>query len=279
MKFVIFTDTHMVPEGAPLYGVDPGVNLAAAVDLVEREHADAAFVIHLGDLTNRGEAEAYARATGILARLGRPLILLTGNHDERAEMRRHFPALDDDGAGFVEALRVMEEASILTLDTLEPEVGTAGRLCPRRLAFLERALAEAPGDRPLLLFQHHPPLDLGLPGMDRIRLLNADEEWAVIERTRRPDWLFCGHVHRPVSGLWHGVPFLVPRGTSHQIAYNPAPGAKNAGSREAPEITIVEVSRDGTLVAHARPIFDPGRFALGDLSGRTPPGAADAPRG
>ena len=271
MKFVIFTDTHMVPEGAPLYGIDPGANLAAAVELVEREHADAAFVLHLGDLTNRGEPGAYARAAAILAGLSRPLLLLTGNHDDRAEMRRHFPGLDDDGAGFVQALRVMEEATILTLDTLEPEAGTAGRLCPRRLAFLDRALSEAPTDRPLLLFQHHPPLDLGLPGMDRIRLLDADDEHEVFIETRFPDWIFCGHVHRPISGRWRGIPFLVPRGTSHQIAYDPRPGARNAGSREAPEITVVDVRRDGTLIAQARPIFDPGRFALGDLTGATPP--------
>jgi hypothetical protein len=28
---------------------------------------------------------------------------------------------------------------------------------------------------------------------------------------------FFGHVHRPVSGSWHGIPFTTLRGTNHQV--------------------------------------------------------------
>ena len=56
-----------------------------------------------------------------------------------------------------------------------------------RLAFLEHELASAPDDRPLLLFQHHPPFDTGLRYMDGIKLANPEAEWDVIARTRKPD--------------------------------------------------------------------------------------------
>ena len=29
-----------------------------------------------------------------------------------------------------------------------------------------------------------------------------------------------GHVHRPVSGSWHGIPFNTLRGTNHQIQFD-----------------------------------------------------------
>ena len=45
MKFVILTDTHLVPAGRLLYALDPAARLAAAVQAINREHDGLAFVI------------------------------------------------------------------------------------------------------------------------------------------------------------------------------------------------------------------------------------------
>ena len=50
MKFVILTDTHLVPAGRRLYALDPAARLAAAVELINRDHDDLTFVIVTGDL-------------------------------------------------------------------------------------------------------------------------------------------------------------------------------------------------------------------------------------
>ena len=81
MKFVILTDPHFVPRGEPLFGLDPRANLGRAVEVINRDHPDIAFVIMLGDLTHRGEREAYASIAETLAPLKAPLIPMTGNHD------------------------------------------------------------------------------------------------------------------------------------------------------------------------------------------------------
>ena len=81
----------------------------------------------------------------------------------------------------------------------------------QRLNFLAEALASAPTDRPLLLFQHHPPFDSGLRYMDTIKLANGEAEWDVIARTRKPDYMFMGHLHRPIAGCWRGIPFHIQR--------------------------------------------------------------------
>jgi len=265
MKFVIVTDPHFVPEGETLFGLDPRANLARAVEVINRDHADIALVILLGDLTQRGERDAYASIAATLAPLQAPLVPMTGNHDQREMLREALPQADRDPGGFVQALRVFDEASILTLDTLDEGGGSSsGYLCQARLSFLEQALDEAPADRPLLVFQHHPPFDTGLEALDRIKLRNPDEEWAVIARSRRPDYLFMGHVHRPVAGLWRGIPFHIQRGVAHQVAFELAYIDGTPGSYEGPDYALVEVGPDGVVIHQRAFMFEGPRFLLHD---------------
>ena len=140
--------------------------------------------------------QAYASLAGLLAGLHAPTILMMGNHDKRDAFRAEFAGADRDGNGFVQGVRVFDTATIVTLDTLNEETPDhAGILCEARLHFLAEALGTAPADRPLLLFQHHPPFDSGLRYMDTIKLANGEAEWDIIARTRKPDYMFMGHLH------------------------------------------------------------------------------------
>jgi Icc protein len=256
LRFVILTDTHLVEPGRLLYGLDPAARLAAAVKVINRDHTDIAFVIVTGDLAHWGEVAAYAELKKVLGGLAAPMILLMGNHDRRQALRQVFPDADDDGNGYVQSIRRFDAATVITLDTVDEESRThAGILCSHRLAFLERALAEAPADRPILLFQHHPPFDTGLPHLDRIRLRNPEDLWAVFER-RRPDHIFMGHVHRPIAGSWRGIPFHIQRATNHQVAFDLV-SADIPGSLEAPDYSLVDVSPDA-IVIHQRPFLYDG---------------------
>lgn len=264
MKFVVLTDTHFVVPGRLLYGLDPAARLAAAIEVINRDHPDIAFVIVTGDLAHWGQVAAYAELRKVLDRLVAPVILLMGNHDRRQALREVFPAVDDDGNGFVQSIRRYDAATVITLDTVDEENPThAGILCPARLDFLDRALAEAPADRPVLLFQHHPPFNTGLPHMDRIRLRNPDDLWAVFEKRRRPDQIFMGHVHRPIAGSWRGIPFHIQRATVHQVAFDLV-SQEIPGSLEAPDYALVDVSPDA-LVIHQRPfLYDGPHYWLHD---------------
>ena len=212
MKFVILTDTHFVPRGRKLYGLDPAERLAVAVETINATHRDISFVIVTGDLAHWGEQAAYASLAGVLGALDAPTILMMGNHDKREAFRTEFAGADRDANGFVQGVHIFDAAAIVTLDTLNEETPDhAGILCEARLGFLAEALASAPADRPLLLFQHHPPFDSGLRYMDTIKLANGEAEWDVIARTRKPDYMFMGHLHRPIAGSWRGIPFHIQR--------------------------------------------------------------------
>ncbi|WP_224380317.1 metallophosphoesterase [Roseovarius carneus] len=60
MKFIHLTDTHVIGSG-DLYGKDPAARLRAAVQSINAEHGDAAFVVLTGDMTHWGDPAAYAR--------------------------------------------------------------------------------------------------------------------------------------------------------------------------------------------------------------------------
>ena len=65
-KFVHITDTHFVPPGNLLYGLNPIDRLALCVADINRNHSDAAFAILTGDLAHKGEPEAYAAGENYL---------------------------------------------------------------------------------------------------------------------------------------------------------------------------------------------------------------------
>ena len=264
LAFAILTDAHFGPPGQTLYGLDPRARLEAAIEVINRDHPHLDFVIFAGDLTDLGVTAAYENLAGALARLKAPPILMLGNHDRRGPFRTVFSAADDDGNGFVQALRILPAASILTLDTLDEEGGThVGTLCGKRLAFLEKALREAPADRPLLLFQHHHSAPVGIPSMDRYIMRNAEEQWAAFERAgRRPDAMFHGHIHRPIFGLWRGIPYHVQRSLMHQVDLDLVTADQIAGTLELPEYALVRVSPEGLTIHQRSFLYDGPRFWL-----------------
>jgi 3',5'-cyclic AMP phosphodiesterase CpdA len=265
MKFVVLTDTHFVARGRKIYDLDPAERLAAAIACINRDHRDISFVIVTGDLAHWGEDAAYDNLATVLAKLEAPTILLMGNHDRRDAFGRYFPGVSRDEHGFVQTMQVFDAATIVTLDTLnEAAPNHEGLLCEQRLAFLEHALTSAPGDRPLLLFQHHPPFDTGLRYMDTIRLANPEAEWDVIARTRRPDYLFMGHLHRPIAGAWRGIPFHIQRALAHQVAFDLETEAHIPGSHEAPDYAHVTVAQGQIIIHQCSFLYDGPRFSLHD---------------
>ena len=265
MKFAILTDTHFVARDRRIYGLNPAERLEAASTCINRDHRDLAFVIVTGDLAHWGEDAAYENLASVLGKLKAPTILLMGNHDRRDSFARYFPGVARDANGFVQTMQVFDAATVLTLDTLnEAAPNHEGLLCEARLSFLETSLRAAPTDRPLLLFQHHPPFDTGLRYMDTIRLANPEAEWDVIARTRKPDYLFMGHLHRPISGLWRGIPFHIQRALAHQVAFDLETEGHIPGSHEAPDYSHVTVDGDRVIIHQCSFLYDGPRFSLHD---------------
>lgn len=176
-----------------------------------------------GDITDRGDAESFAKTAGMLTGFGCPVLPMVGNHDSRAALVAAFPQVQPAQDGF---LHYVIEAGlglrVICLDTLE-DGRHGGAFCEARAAWLAARLAEAP-DRPTLIFMHHPPVVVGIDWMDPA----PAEPWmerlgAVLEGQRQVLAIHCGHLHRPVNTRFAGIPLSVTPSVAPQVALDLRP--------------------------------------------------------
>ena len=246
MKLIQVTDLHFVPPGIRLLGLDPKERLKSCIDDINANHADAAHCLFTGDLADRGMPEAYAELREVLADLQLPHSLLIGNHDDRENFCAAFPDAERDGNGFVQRVLELPDGIALLLDTHEPGQGW-GSYCALRCAWLSERLAEF-DDRPVFIFMHHPPFKIGIPSLDRIRLLEAEGFEAAVKPAGNVRHIFFGHVHRPVSGSWHGIPYSALRATAHQVPLEFGERRRVPYSLEPPAYAVITIEPQQTTV-------------------------------
>jgi 3',5'-cyclic-AMP phosphodiesterase len=246
MKLIQVTDPHLRKPGETLFGIDPAERLALCFADINAQHANADLCVITGDLTCGDEA-AYALLRDLLSELATPWQLLLGNHDNRDSFLRIFPDAKIDANGFAQHAQEIDGFMLLFLDTLEP--GThAGGYCERRQEWLSRELA-ASGDRPVYIFMHHPPLRVGIPSLDAICLMQRDKfKETLASHKQRIRHIFFGHLHRPVSGTWDGIPFSGLRGTAHQCWLDFEARDQPSGSHEPPAYGIILANETSTII-------------------------------
>ncbi len=204
MKLIHITDIHLVPPGERLLGLDPGERLKACIRDINIHHSDADLCVITGDLANRGETAAYTLLRERLLELKIPCQLLIGNHDNRENFKAEFSEMYEEDADYCQKVLTTPSGTFLFLDT-KRKGSHGGGYCMERQRWLSAQLNRA-GNGPVYLFMHHPPFDTGLPAMDRIGLENAGQ-FAEALAGRNIRHLFFGHLHRPISGSWNGIPF------------------------------------------------------------------------
>jgi 3',5'-cyclic AMP phosphodiesterase CpdA len=250
------TDTHLVAGGAPAYGrVDTLAGLRRAVDhiLAQRRFIGAVdAVVATGDLTDHGEPEAYALFREALAPLGCPVYAIPGNHDRREPMRR---ALAPDGliaaAGSLDFAADVGGLTLIGLDTLV-EGQPHGAVSAEQCAWLDSRLAQA-GDRPVILFLHHPPFVTGVDFMDAARLRDDSALAQVVAGRDCVRLVSCGHVHRCVHTTWAGRPAMVAPAPSHSVALSLAPGVAPHFTIEPGAVVAHHLTPGGALTSHVSP--------------------------
>ena len=256
-KILVFTDLHIKAEGR-IIGLDPVARFEIARDQALADHPDAEMVVLTGDLTHSGKPAEYARLAELLAPFPMPVLPMIGNHDDRAAFRAAFPGAPE-AEGFVQAVVPLGAHTLITLDSKSEADHHAGRLCATRLAFLDAALAEAPG--PVTVFCHHPPFAIGFPGMDAIALVNGAELTERLAAHGRA-YLVAGHVHRTISGCRAGVPFTIFKSPCHQAPLDLAGADSTASTDEAGAYGLLLLEADG-IVAHSQDVGVPFRTISG----------------
>jgi len=211
MKIALVTDTHLSPRDALL-----AENWRAVDRWIDAQGAE--LVVHLGDITadGVGDAAELVHARQLIARAGRDVLFLPGNHDIG-------DGPGDDGAvsheGPVRPERLADFRRLFGPDFWSLDVegwqllglnaqlfGAGGDEEGRQWAWLDEALARGAG--PVGVFCHK-PLALAEPAAARARTRYpiAPARAKLSARLARRDLRFVasGHVHQALGVVTDGV--------------------------------------------------------------------------
>lgn len=198
MRIAHLSDSHLTT--VPVAD-EPALGLERALDRVLALAPRPDCVVITGDLTDGGHPEEYAALHAILRRCRIPVHLVVGNHDNPVALAEEFGGTPCLGGGSAANYIVdYPDATIVVLDSRVPG-RPEGILGAGRLMWLDEELSKRT-DVPAFVCVHHPPVPVGIPYLDSMRLTDGDALGAVIKQHPHVARVLCGHVHRPVS-----VPF------------------------------------------------------------------------
>jgi 3',5'-cyclic-AMP phosphodiesterase len=246
---VQLSDLHLRadPDGEPAAEA-----LAAAVEHVLALPRRPDAVLLSGDLADDGSSAAYERVRELVAPLPTPVVAMVGNHDDRARLCAAFD-LPCAGEPLVQFTRRLGPLRLVCGDTIEP--GTdAGRYGPERLAWLRKEL-EADRSAPTIVALHHPPVDIGLPGLDELGLPPADRDAlaALLAEHPQVQRVATGHVHRCVAAEIGGRSLLTCPSTYLQALLDLRHGIPLDLHGETPGY-VLHAWVDGRLASHLQPL-------------------------
>jgi 3',5'-cyclic AMP phosphodiesterase CpdA len=268
LRLAHITDTHITAPEERLCGLHtPTLLRSALADVARAPEGTFDAIVITGDLTHRGEPEAYAEFVRCLEDLSLTVLLGIGNHDDRENFRTVFAFEPRYAEGeFVQYAVNVGGHRLVMLDTNVPGEVT-GLLCDTRLAWLDETLSAEP-DIPTLVFLHHPPFVTHIRAMDARGLQNIEEFAAVIERHPQVRSLHSGHVHRVMQGRLGDTPAVTASSTCHQVALEfEAPGLMI--SYEPPSYAMI-LAEDGQVLTHTVYFTDQAvpHFPYGQISAR-----------
>jgi len=200
MLIAHLSDTHF--QVGPLGALPAaGLNLALGRLLTLNPRPDC--VVITGDLADTGNPIEYADLHAVLERCPVPVHLTTGNHDTPAAMIAEFGGTRylADGKSAHYAVEY-PQATIIAADSNIPG-SPAGRLGPEQLSWIDSVLAARP-TVPAFIALHHPPIPVGMPFLDGMRLNDGAELGAVVARHPNVSRVLAGHVHRVISAPFAG---------------------------------------------------------------------------
>ena len=245
------SDLHI---GAGVGDADPARRVERVVSALAALDPDPDAVVVSGDLTQLGEPGQYARVRELLAPLRMPVHVLPGNHDVREALRDALlDGVDTGPRDYLQYDTRVGGLRLLVCDTIVPgEDG--GRLCSKRIGWLEEALA-ADRQTPTIVAMHHPPLLTGIEEMDDIGFEPESRAGlaALLEGAPNVLRVIAGHVHRAMYSTCGGRTVFSCPSADVAIRLDLRPGAE-LGVLDEPPAYALHLVTDGGLVTHVQPL-------------------------
>ena len=210
------SDTHFLGRPEPLYGaVDSEARLRQLLGTIRASGIQADALIFTGDLTDKGEPEAYRKLRDAVEPVARELgawpIWLMGNHDRREILREHLLGEAPVAAPLYRSYR-LGGLRIITLDTSVPGQHH-GELDEEQIAWLAAELAR-PAPEGSILAMHHPPIPM-IQNLAVLTELRNQERLRRVVEGSDVRLILGGHLHFSSSSMFAGIPVSVASSTCY----------------------------------------------------------------
>lgn len=196
-KVVQISDTHLLADRTGCVAEVPTwLSFCAVLDDIDERHGNFDLLVVTGDLAQDELEPTYAHLReGLGERLSRSR-LIPGNHDDRPALRKIFPEFFSADAQWLTFAVDCGNWRVVGLDS-QVTGAVHGALSAEQLKWLDDELSHHP--QPHLIFLHHPPLAIGVPWMDGIRLRNEEPFLELLSKHPHVKAVSAGHVHQPFS--------------------------------------------------------------------------------
>lgn len=235
VRLVQLTDCHLGLDCAfNLAGVNTHDTFSQVLSAVSASRPSS-FVFVTGDIACEGAEESYQLFSEMMVSNQLDYSWLPGNHDDFQQMQKMIPE------PFVKAKEFGEWVVISLVSSVPGKVN--GELSAYELQELSDLL-EQYKNRFILLFVHHPPVDIHCQWLDEQRISNSEKLGEVIGSHKKVKAIFTGHVHQESKTNWFGVPVFTTPSTCFQFTGN---SATFDISDQPPGYRWIELYSDGNI--------------------------------
>lgn len=206
MFIVQISDLHIVEPGKKTYGVAPmAENLGRCVEHINGMEPRPDLVLVTGDIADSATLEQTQHAADLLRGLRQPYYVIPGNHDDRDVLWQVFGngAIPERANGFLNYVIETPKLRLIALDSVKTGE-SGGEICAQRIEWLISQLGRG-GDKPTVLFMHHPPCNFGVAETDHDGFVGADRLAGVVSQNPKIKGIFCGHIHLAAHSPWAGT--------------------------------------------------------------------------
>lgn len=209
IKIIQISDLHIGAENEDTSGIDVRKNFLNFIDVLPSHQPD--MLVITGDLCfQTGQADIYRWIQKQLDKLGFPVWIISGNHDDSTLLAQnhHLEAHLKNGELFY---RVdLDDYSFIFLNT------APGACSAAQYHWLETQLQKA--NRTPVIFMHHPPAYAGVPFMDNNYPFREMEKMQEILCAYPGNLnIFCGHYHSERTVCYKNLAIHIAPSTFFQI--------------------------------------------------------------
>ena len=206
-SFVIgqISDTHFVNQNEKLFDkFDTHTRFVNTIKTCNELRKIPDFYIISGDLIHDNEI-FYIEFFKLCEDLNKPVYTMMGNHDKRNALRKYLKSDLIDEHGYLNYSINNYPAEIICLDTAI-ENNIEGTISETSMRWLEKKLSKS-RNKPIIIFMHHPPIEIGSVLFDHIKCNNGDEFIKLISKYQNVKEVIFGHVHCFFDKIINGIKF------------------------------------------------------------------------